>query len=287
MTANGLMTLNSSETAFTFLDQPGAAQGGNPPVLCVHCSGGTHRQWTRLADQVKGDFRVIAPDLHGHGGSPSPLPIQTTFHHDVEMVKALVRSVDGPLHLVGHSYGGFVALNAALELQDRLKSLTLIEPAAFHVLKESADPSPWEEINAVASRQKHQADSGDLDGSAAEFMAYWTGMTVEDARQQRNLSYIAKTMPSVAAIWEHLFHASRSLKEYASFPFPTQLIRGTNTTLAAREVANLLSQSMANLRVAEIEGAGHMAPLTHPEPVIAALTGFVHEVALGSTRLPA
>ncbi len=265
-TATGSKVLKSANTTFTYMDQ---ARG--IPVLCVHCSGGTHRQWSRFADALMHRFRILAPDLHGHGGTPSPNMIKSTFNQDVEMVKTLGEAVEGPLHLVGHSYGGFVALHAAMALQDGLLSLTLIEPSAFHLLQQESEMEAWSEINKVASRQMTQVDQDDLEGSAAEFMAYWTGRSLEDSLAERSLKFIAPTMPSVASIWDNLFRQPYTLDDYSNFSFPTLLVRGTDTTLVAEKVTHLLSEAMADTRLVDIPGAGHMSPLTHPEAVITAL----------------
>ena len=265
-TTTGLMAIKSANNTFNYSDR-----GHGTPVLMVHCSGSSNRQWSRYANALQDRYRVLALDLHGHGETPSPDPIQSTFNHDVEIVKTLAEAVDGPLHMVGHSYGGFVALHAAMALQDRLLSLTLIEPAAFHLLRQDSEMEAWSEINKVACRQMTQVDQGDLEGSAAEFMAYWTGSSVEEARSERNFKYIASTMPSVASIWDSLFRQPYTLNDYSHFPFPTLLVRGTKTSVAADRVIRLLDQAIANNSLVDIPGAGHMSPVTHPEAVIAAL----------------
>src|ERR1700728_415065 len=84
--------------------------GAGVPVVALHSSGLSSRQWRRLgAGLVARGFRAIVPDLVGHGGSP-PWPESTpfTFDVDVALVGALLERLDAPVHLVGHSYGAFV-----------------------------------------------------------------------------------------------------------------------------------------------------------------------------------
>jgi pimeloyl-ACP methyl ester carboxylesterase len=81
-------------------------------------------------------YRVLTPDLLGYGWS-EPSAVNTRFHpwSDLGALVALAGDADAPVHLVGHSYGGALALEAARTLGPRVQSLTLIEPMAFHLLR--------------------------------------------------------------------------------------------------------------------------------------------------------
>src|SRR5689334_4946961 len=86
--------------------------GAGPSVLLVHSSGLSGRQWKRLErDLVRRGAAAIVPDLSGHGRSPSwPEPEPFSFHVDVDAIAALIGDEREEVHVVGHSYGGFVAL---------------------------------------------------------------------------------------------------------------------------------------------------------------------------------
>ena len=88
--------------------------GSGQPVVLLHASASSSAQWQGLTRALESRFRVLVPDLHGHGGSvpwrgPGPL----TLADEAAIVTALADRVGEPVHLVVHSYGAAVALRFA------------------------------------------------------------------------------------------------------------------------------------------------------------------------------
>src|SRR5208282_3637476 len=110
--------------------------GAGAPVVLLHSSGMSGRQWRRLAKSlVSRGLRAVVPDLAGHGESPAwPEPTPFTYRFDVERVSRLLESLESPAHVIGHSYGGLIALLASLASPSRVRSLALYDPVAFGVL---------------------------------------------------------------------------------------------------------------------------------------------------------
>src|SRR5688500_4532898 len=109
------------------------------PVLLVHSGGFTSRQWRKLAALLAPDRRVLAPDLIGYAAD-TRWPVGEPFHfrQDLEALAAVLAD-EPPAHVVGHSYGGFLALQLALIHPDRVRSLAVYEPVAFGILDEAVD----------------------------------------------------------------------------------------------------------------------------------------------------
>jgi pimeloyl-ACP methyl ester carboxylesterase len=115
----------SSGATLSYADQ-GA---GDETIVLVHGWTGSLRAWDDIAARLTGEYRVIRPDLRGHGSSPrsrtdySPV----TLGHDVA---ALMRELDvGPAHLVGHSLGGNVVSAVAVECPHVAKSVIAVDSA--------------------------------------------------------------------------------------------------------------------------------------------------------------
>ena len=161
-----------------FLDWGGPPATTDPGVLLVHGLGGSAWGWTAVARRLRGELRVVAADLRGHGLSDAPTdPYDPdTLASDLVAVAEGAGLVDGPggpgerrLILAGHGYGGMVAAWAAAELADRCAGLVLVDggwqdvadetgltPAEF--LRELAEPP-----EVLASMEAYLADRRDWD----------------------------------------------------------------------------------------------------------------------------
>jgi len=147
--------------------------GRGEPVVLLHCTGGASTQWQALSASLQARYRVLAPDLHGYGDTdPWPGRGPLTLADEAAIVAALIDEGGAPVHLVGHSYGGAVALRAALEQPDRVANLVLIEPASFHLLGNGnvADEVLFDEIQGVAEAIWYAVASGDYAGGLECFV---------------------------------------------------------------------------------------------------------------------
>jgi pimeloyl-ACP methyl ester carboxylesterase len=185
-------------------------------------------------------------------------------HQELGVVQALLDVAGQAVHLVGHSYGGTVALNAAWRFPRRVASLTLIEPVAFHLLRRADAPDGWREIAALAER--HLALVGaERDAAAAEaFVSYWTGPKAWQQMPETARNSAVRSAAKVAAEWQLMFATEDDLDAIAAIEAPTLLVCGGRTPTPARRVLEILRQALPDARHHEIADAGHMSPLTHP-----------------------
>lgn len=104
---------------------------GDDNVLCVHGMAGAATNWTDFMGELAGDFGCTAVDLPGSGFSPPPAtPAGYTIAALARTVgKVIEERVPGPVHLVGNSMGGAVAVRLAAMRPDLVRTLTLVSPA--------------------------------------------------------------------------------------------------------------------------------------------------------------
>ncbi|MDT5018840.1 MAG: lipase, partial [Mycobacterium sp.] len=97
-------------------------------VLAIHGLTGHGQRWQTLATRHLPDLTIAAPDLLGHGRSSWAAP--WTIDANTAALAALVDAgADGPVVVVGHSFGGAVALNLASTRPDLTAALVLLDPA--------------------------------------------------------------------------------------------------------------------------------------------------------------
>ena len=142
--------------------------GSGPTVVCLHSSASTSAQWRALAEHLSDRFRVLAVDLHGCGRTPAwtqPRPLR--LDDEVALLEPVWRSAGPNFHIVGHSYGGAVALKAALRHAGRIASLVVYEPVMFGLLT-ALEPgsAAANEITAVRNDTLALVASNDLDAAA-------------------------------------------------------------------------------------------------------------------------
>ena len=105
-------------------------RGEGPAILLLHGLGGDHTIWDPMITGLSQGFRVIAPDLRGHGRSPAPAGSKLTFpEHEADLGLLLESAGVDRVHVVGFSAGALLALNFTLDRPERVASLVSIAGA--------------------------------------------------------------------------------------------------------------------------------------------------------------
>jgi len=238
--------------------------GSGAPILLLHGSAGAGAGWAAVIQHLLPENRVLAPDFRGYGQSePWPRGASLGPEDDLASVEALFERAAEPVHLVGHSYGGAVALQAAKRHPARIASLSLIEPAAFQLLRYHEDTELWQEIVMLARRHIDFVDQNRDADAASAFVSYWTSPSVWRQLSVPAREMITRGMPRVAAEWRLMFETANDGAEIGEIRVPTLLLSGSRTTAAARRVVELLQTALPDTDRVQIEGAGHMSPHTH------------------------
>jgi pimeloyl-ACP methyl ester carboxylesterase len=244
--------------------------GAGPLVLLVHSSMSGARQWTSLMNELKDRFRVRAVNLFGYGGTPawtgSTPPSLDDF---AALVEAAIPPEEKRVAIVGHSFGGAVAMAASRRLRGRAEKLVLIEPSLFYLLRLAGRHEAFAEISAVADVMRHRT----REDAAESFVGYWAGREGwETASPERRAAY-ARMVELVLLEWTVL-EGEIPLGEWtAVLPRRTLLLQAEDSKRPSRELVDMLAQAVPRWRRSTIREGGHLSPLTRPQlvnPLIAA-----------------
>ena len=227
-------------------------------IVLLHCSGSSGAQWRSLIAQLGPRYRAIAPNLTHPG----------TLAREAAPVRSLMGRAGGPVHLVGHSYGGAVALHIARTRPELLKSLTLIEPSAFHLLE---DGEALREITAVADDARAALAAGDYSGGFGRFAQYWSGAEMPADKRAAMAPQLAK----VVSDFDALLGEPAELQDVCDIEVPTLVVQGGSTKLPSRSVCARLRTALPEATFRVVPGAGHMSPITHRDAVNALIAEHI------------
>jgi pimeloyl-ACP methyl ester carboxylesterase len=241
--------------------------GTGDPVVLLHSSGMSGRQWKRLASALSSrGMRAVVPDLSGHGRSPEwPEPTPFSYLIDVERMTRLLESLGTPAHLVGHSYGGLLSLLVSVRAPTLVRSLVLYDPVAFGVLDPVKDADAGRDLERVPPAWDGTADGRERWLEA--FVNYWGepgawASLRDDVRAEfRRVGWVVYQEVST------LVKDPTPASAYREIPAPVLLLSGQSSPIAAHRVARRLADSFPHARTVTVEHAGHMGPLTHADVV--------------------
>jgi pimeloyl-ACP methyl ester carboxylesterase len=253
----------------------------NETVVLLHSSASSSRQWQALAAQLQPQYRVLTIDLHGHGRQPdwrgdSPL----TLADEAALALPLLPSEGA--HVVGHSYGGAVALKLATLAPQAVRSLAVYEPvlAAWLVDDDARSPAAREFL-AVGAFVDRALVRGEHELAAWHFVDYWSGPGIWADMGPERRAAVAQRMPAVGAHFDALLAERMAPMALAALRMPMLMLHGEATRASTRRVAQLLRAVLPGARHEALHGMGHLGPITHAAEVNACIRAFIER------RLPA
>ena len=244
--------------------------GAGEPVVLLHCSGADGKVWSPFAENYADKYRCLTVD-HWNCGSSSSWEEQEIFTLDSEVraIVQVIESTGSPVHVVGHSYGGAVALHVARQRPDLVHSLVLIEPSSFYLLK-NTPPEERKfmlEITDVAAGMKKSRDTWDYWSAMAQFVNYWNGIGSWDRLSYKQQFKMTQQLDKVMLEFAAVMNESARRESYAAITQPTQLLFGEHSPAPSKHLVGLLAETIPHACTNRIRGAGHMSPMTHAEPV--------------------
>ncbi|QSA97602.1 alpha/beta fold hydrolase [Methylococcus sp. EFPC2] len=258
--------------------------GKGEPILFIHGFGNDTYTWRHIVPALADNHRTIALDLKGFGYSPKPADHRYSIYEQARLVRDYIVAND--LHnvtLIGHSYGGGVALVASIflaqESPPRQAALVLIDSIAYEqelpsFIKLLATPLlgpllinliPAEtQVRDVMKEVFYHDEVIPDDAVAAYAHGLFTGngrcATLTTARQ-----ILPKDLPSLA-------------EQYGTIRVPTLIVWGRYDEIVPITNANRLNSAIAGSRLALIDNSGHAPQEEQPALLLPLVKAFLRQV---------
>ena len=257
-----------------FSSGPGAAGAvaGTRPVVLVHGTTGDHTTFRAVGPMLARARDVHAIDRRGRGASGDTLPyaIEREFEDVAAVAAALAADGDGPVDLVGHSYGGRASLGAAL-LTDAVRRVVSYEGAP-------TPPGVSYHPAGIEDRLRAALAAGDDNAALTAFMREIVGMPEPElAAYRENPVWPARAAAARTILRELESEADEtaSLDRLGAVRQPVLQILGGAGLPVFRAATEALDARLADGRIVVIEGARHAAHHTHPDAFVAAVEAFL------------
>jgi 3-oxoadipate enol-lactonase len=247
--------------------------GNGSPVVLLHPFPANHELWKPAVQVVLSRYRVILPDLRGHGDSAAGEGPATMERHAADIARVLDNEEVGRAPFVGVSIGGYVLFEFWRKHRERVEALML--------------------CNTKAQADSPEARAGRLQ-AAADVMERGTepffenlipkliGKTTRNARPDLvdgALGMMRKMSPAgVASVQRGMAERPDSVETLKTINVPTVLVTGDEDSLTGAPEAELMRQNIPGSELRVVAKAGHYSPWEQPEEVGKLLRQFLDRV---------
>lgn len=246
--------------------------GDGEPVLYLHSGPGRGGDWRGVVECLGPSRRHIFPDLYDRGRS-GRWPNEATYSLDrqAEMASDVIDAHGGRAHVVGHSYGGAVAVRLAVLSPERVASLTAIEPQLIDLLRDAGDAELHASVIETYGAILGALSTGDDERGWTLFIDEFNGRGAWAGLPDKVKNRVRAQGPRMPVYVAALRDNPVGVSDVAGLDAATLVILGANTSPAERRMAEIVAENAPRATCVQIENAAHMAPLTHPQEVASAL----------------
>lgn len=250
-----------------------------PTIVFIHGDfGNGESSFAKVAAEIGERYRILLLDRPGFTVGAAHPPRYTFAGDAAAMLGAVAQQRVADFHLVGHSYGGLVAIEMARQAPQRVRSLTLIEPPLLALLDDEA--ARWMARRVVELQAAHRDD--DLDATTAAFFAMIDAAHVPE--RLRGAPEWDALLPYAARFARNEPPGDFPLAAFEVLPadLPVTVFSGGRSHRALRGVAELLGERPQVRRSVHVPDAGHAVQMAGD----AFVQPFLEEIAAADAAWP-
>lgn len=250
--------------------------GNGPPLVLVHGTGRDRACWSSSLPGLARHTTVYSVDRRGRGGSGDAE--RYALDREVEDILEVIKAVGEPVHLLGHSYGAIVSLEAAART-DRLRTLILYEPP-FNAGTAGVAPDLGDRLGAILA-------AGDREQVLVTFLQEGPQYAPAEIAAQRErpnwpdrLAFVHTLPRELQAVRQYTFDPLR----VADLTLPVLLLLGSESPLFFRAAIDALHAALPASEKIVLQGQHHNAMETAPELFTQVVHRFLRDHLDGEVR---
>ena len=281
-----LQSIDANGIKLSFVEK-----GTGPPVILVHGIPTDYRAWENQMEVLSKSFRTLSYSRRCSYPNQNKDYKNSTIENNAEDLSGFISVKNAkPTHLIGHSYGAFIALYYAYKHPETVRSIVLIEPYVPSLIIK--DPQNRLEILSLLLRKPSVALAAQnfLNKSLNPALKYLDQGNEEKAVEAfldgvegkpNAISQLADPIKSMmlnnaGTIKELTLKPPHFTKKEANaISLPTLLISGENTPKALYAIAEEVSKNIPKIQVAKIPNSAHFPHFENPEATNAAIIKFL------------
>lgn len=243
--------------------------------MLVHGSVSDYREWSSQIERFAHHYRVIAYSRRYHWPNlPAGPNADASLESQANDLAAIIRALGiAPTHIIGHSYGGAIALNVTLRHPELVRTLVLAEPAVSTVLANTGDEDPVSrEAQTVRAQMKEAFSSGDEERIVRTYATHVAPGEFEKASPE-----VRKMLLANASAFQLDFESRRSpftCEDAKRITVPVLVLSGARSPMGLQRIAETTAQCM-KADFVKIPGATHWLQNDHPDAFNAATLAFL------------
>jgi pimeloyl-ACP methyl ester carboxylesterase len=252
--------------------------GAGPTVVFVPGSCSTGAAWRPILAQLGNGLRSVTTSLLGYGGTVERRTLRDAdISREAEILEAVVRRAARPVHLVGHSFGGAVALTVALRKRVPLRSLTIIEAPVPELLRHAGEHRHYRAFRKMTDAYFDAYRAGET-AAIASMIDFYGGAGTFAAWPERVRRYAIDTTPVNILDWACAYDFQLTPVCLANIDVPMVVMWGGVSHPAMRRANELLAQGIAGASMVTVAGAAHFMISTHAPGVASVIAQHVARV---------
>lgn len=234
------------------------------PIVFIHGSYATTSTWKKMVAHIAEYYPCILIKLPGHCGLPDPSDMERpSINTETDLIQEVVsKETETAVHLVGHSYGGVVALELALQSNIKLRHLTLFEPVATWVLDVVMDTTMSGKVSDFLNEYRPAVDKNEPH-ACARVIDFWAGEQTFEHWPAHIQDAMGPLTQNNIRHWDLCTTARFGLNDIKNINVPATVVHGSESNDVAHAIVDHLQKHLPYSNRYIIDGASHGMVATH------------------------